>query len=178
MKRFPLAAALAAVAACAPPPPVQQMEPPAAGQPAPSSPAPSGPITPRRFDEQTSAHFRYNSGLAEPGRQVVRDAAAWSALWARITAPHGPPPPLPAVDFAREMVLVAAMGSRSTGGYSVRVEGVDGGEREWVATVAEQRPGPRCGTIQAVTAPVDIVVVPRSDRPVRWAVREVVNDCP
>ena len=176
MKRFLLAAALAA-AACAPPPEGQPMDPPPPAGPPPTA-APAGPITLRRFDEQTSTQFRYVSGLAEPGRHVVRDAAAWSALWARITEPYGPRPPVPQVDFRREMVLVAAMGTRSTGGYTIRIEGVEGGGSEWVATVAEQRPGPRCGTTQALTSPVDIVVAPRSDRPIRWTTREVVSDCP
>lgn len=175
MKHAYLAAALA-VAACAPQPPSQAMDPPPAAT-APDEAPRAGPIPVRRFDERTNAQIRSRGGLTEAGQQVVRDAAAWNALWARITR-GGSPLPVPAVDFAREMVLVAAMGSRRTGGYTITIEGVDEEGSEWVARVAEQRPGARCGTTQAVTAPVDAVAVPRSDRTVRWAVRQVVNDCP
>jgi hypothetical protein len=173
MKLTFLAAALAA-AACAPQPRSQAMDPPPAAVPAADA---RGPIPIRRFDERASAQLRSQGGLTEAGQQVVRDAAAWSALWARITR-TGAPHPVPAVDFGREMVLVAAMGRRATGGYMVTIEGVDEAGGEWVVRVAEQRPGPRCGTTQAVTAPVDAVAVPRSGRPVRWAVRQVVHDCP
>lgn len=175
MKHAYLAAALA-VAACAPQPRSQAMDPPPAAA-APDQAPRTGPIPVRRFDERTNVQIRSRGGLAEAGQQVVRDGATWNALWARITR-TGAPLPLPAVDFTREMVLVAAMGSRPTGGYTVTIEGVDEAGGEWVARVAEQRPGARCGTIQAVTAPVDAVAVPRSDRPVRWAVRQVVHDCP
>jgi hypothetical protein len=169
-------AALLALAACAPAPqPEGAMDPPSAAPPADVR---GGPIPPRRFDDATSSRFRSQSGLAEAGQQVVRDAGAWSALWARITRGSGPDAGLPAVDFGREMVLVAAMGRRATGGYTVTIEAVDEAGGEWVARVAEQSPGPRCGTTQAVTAPADVVVVPRTDRPIRWAVRQVVHDCP
>ncbi len=129
----------------------------------------------RRLDE--AAAFRYNAGLDQPAREVVRDAAAWSALWPRIAGPAGPPHAAPAVDFGREMVLVAAMGQRPTGGYSIEIASVTAAGGELVANVVEQRPGPRCGTTQALTAPVDVVAIPRSTRSVRWEVRQVASDC-
>jgi hypothetical protein len=39
-------------------------------------------------------------------------------------------------------------------------------------------PGPRCGVAAALSAPADVVIVPRSDVAVRWTVRETVTDCP
>lgn len=167
-------AALLALAACAPQP-EGAMDPPPAAPPADARGG--GPVPLRRFDDATSSRFRSQGGLADAGQQVVRDAAAWSALWARITRGQDPSS-VPAVDFGREMVLVAAMGRRATGGYTVTIEAVDEAGGEWVARVAEQSPGPRCGTTQAVTSPVDVVVVPHTDRPIRWVVRPVVHDCP
>ena len=43
------------------------------------------------------------SGIREPAQAIVRDPAAWSALWRRHT--RGAGAPLPAVDFEREMVV-------------------------------------------------------------------------
>ncbi|HET7234476.1 MAG TPA: protease complex subunit PrcB family protein [Longimicrobium sp.] len=145
-----------------------------------TSPAGSGATSDtvplRRLDESAAASFRYGSGLAEPTRVAVRDAAGWNALWARMTAGHQPTA-APAVDFGREMLLVAGMGRRPTGGHSVTIESVTRAGGELVVRVAEQRPGPRCGVTQALTAPADVVAIPRSADAVRWVVREVVTDC-
>ena len=42
-------------------------------------------------------------------REVIRDAAAWKAAWDEIRAGSDLPPEPPAVDFPREMVVLAAM---------------------------------------------------------------------
>jgi len=108
---------------------------------------------------------------------VVRDSQAWSALWAQIVANHSPTPPVPSIDFSREMLIVAAMGTRNTGGYSIKVESVSGSSTELVATVTATSPGRSCMTTQALTAPVDIVRVPRSELPVRFVEQRSVNEC-
>ena len=66
-----------------------------------------------RLPEEVQAAFRYNSGVETAMRETLRDTAAWRTLWTRLTSRVGPPVPLPEVDFAREMVLVAALGERT-----------------------------------------------------------------
>src|SRR5688572_28324788 len=46
-------------------------------------------------------------------REVVKDQAAWNALWAELRKGSSLPQEPPAVDFAREMVIVAAMETQS-----------------------------------------------------------------
>jgi len=145
--------------------------------PAASSPAADAAVPLRRLSEEAYTSIRYNSGLAERGEQVVRDAGAWSSLWSRMTA-RNRPAPLPPVDFGRDMVLVAAMGRQPSGGHRVTIERVDDTGTELVAHVSHQRPGPRCGTTSALTEPADAVLIPRSTRNVRWMVRETTLDCP
>jgi type IV pilus biogenesis protein CpaD/CtpE len=136
------------------------------------------PIALRRFPEAVLGAFRSGSGIEAPTREAVRDAQAWRDAWSRLTSRSGPPRAAPEVDFAREMVLVAAMGQRRSGGYAVRIESVREEGGELVASVVETSPGPRCGVTMALTAPADAVVVTRSTLPVRWAVRQAVSDCP
>lgn len=143
--------------------------------------------SPRRDAEQTGgmqpldssvhSYYRHSSGLEDSARTVVRDAQAWSALWAQIVANHSPTPPVPSIDFSREMLIVAAMGTRNTGGYSIKVESVSGSSTELVATVTATSPGRSCMTTQAFTAPVDIMRVPRSELPVRFVEQRSVNEC-
>ena len=122
--------------------------------------------------------YRMNSGLTEAERIVVRDSASWAALWPRIVGTHSPRPRPPRVDFASEMVIVASMGVRSSGGYLVAIDSIVARDDTLRVLVREQSPGPRCGTTAALTEPVAIARIARSDLPVHFTTRNVVRDCP
>jgi hypothetical protein len=62
-------------------------------------------------------------GGDEPLRLVVRDEAGWRALWERIHGAGKDAPPLPVVDFGRDMVIAVSTGKQATGGYGVVVRG-------------------------------------------------------
>src|SRR5687768_7556191 len=79
---------------------------------------PSGPVTLERFG-RTDASLTYSSAIAAPLRAVVRDATTWRGAWATIWGDVSPAPALPTVDFSRDMVVVAALGQRPTGGFSI-----------------------------------------------------------
>jgi hypothetical protein len=131
-----------------------------------------------RFPEPTPTYFRYTSAIREPRTLVVRSQAEWVGQWARITANRGPLPAAPAVDWSREMLLMAAMGSRPTGGYAITIDRVIETSRTLDVYIVRSSPGSRCGVTAALTSPVDIVRVARSNKDVRWYPRDVVNECP
>lgn|GEM_PF-1887592 len=131
-----------------------------------------------RFDWSSRASFRFNSGLDEPRFEVVRDPATWETLWQQVTARQGSGPMLPLVDFKQEMILVAAMGRRRSGGYSIQIVSVLPKGPDLVATVVRTSPGPRCGTTQAITNPSDMVKVAATSKRIRWAVNDRVSHCP
>jgi hypothetical protein len=118
----------------------------------------------------------YFSGLTDSAVYVVRTPAEWTALWAKATRNQSPAPPAPAVDFSRYMVLVVAMGSRPTTGYTVsidRVADVDGG-RVVEATLTSPV---HCVTGQAFTAPFAAVVAPLTALPVHFVNRAAQHRC-
>lgn len=116
------------------------------------------------------------SGYTEPAELVLRDAGgavdAWNTMYSGVA---GNPPP--AVDFARDMIVVVALGQRSTGGFTIRVDSVStsGGGATVHYTVTT--PGPSCMTTQMMTSPVDVVRVPRVEGDVRFDRRVIVQDC-
>lgn len=122
--------------------------------------------------------FTYNSGMDDSARVVVRDADAWRQVWSAVWRRHSPEPELPAADFTREMLVVAALGSRPTGGYSIYVDSAYQRAGHVEVVVRKVSPGPRCGTGQAFSQPVDIARLPASGDPVRFRERAVVHDCP
>lgn len=124
------------------------------------------------------ATFSDNSGFTQPARLVVRDAAAWRDAWATIWQGYGTVPPLPAVDFSREIVLVAALGQRPSGGYSILVDSAATRDGELFVRVRSIAPGARCGTTTALTSPVDVVRVPVRVIVPAWIEYSVATDCP
>ena len=121
--------------------------------------------------------FTYSSGLTDSARIVVRDAQSWSKLWQQIWARHSPLPPLPAVDFSRDMLIVAALGTRSSGGYSIYIDSAYQRADHVEVVVRKVSPGSRCVVTAAFTQPVDIARIPRVNQPVRYQEQSVVHHC-
>lgn len=118
------------------------------------------------------------TGLDRPLRSLVRGEREWADLWSHLGSNRIPRPSPPPVDFGREVVVVAAMGTRPTGGYAIRIDSVRY-ERDtlWV-DVTSVSPGPGCVTTQALTAPVAALAVER--RPnvtARFVDREEIERC-
>ncbi len=117
------------------------------------------------------------SGIKDARRLVIRDAAGWAALWDAVVGARTPRPQPPAVDFNREMVIVAAMGQRGTGGYAISIDEVRREDDGLAVVVRETSPGSGCFLTQAFTAPVTAVRLPASDAPVRFIERKETQDC-
>ena len=106
--------------------------------------------------------MRFDSGIATRQRLVIRDQATWTTEWSQIVSIYVQQsvPPLPAVDFASNAVVVAAMGSRPTGGYAIEIDDVRMMGEDASISVNEQSPGNGCGVTAAFTFPLAVVLVP------------------
>jgi hypothetical protein len=100
-----------------------------------------------------------HSGLATARREVIRDAAGWSRLWAEIHAGRTPAPERPAVDFEREMLIAVATGTRPSGGFSIQVTGVTTRGDTLEVAVLERCPESDAIVTLALTQPVEVVRV-------------------
>ena len=108
--------------------------------------------TPRTIDKGDQ------SNIDEPKQLVVRDAAAWRALWQQ----HAPDRPLPAVDFSKESVVAMFMGSRNTAGYAVTIISTTEGGGALIVKYRETRPQAGGVTAQVLTFPYHIVAIPKA----------------
>jgi hypothetical protein len=119
----------------------------------PTEPSENLPIT--RISQGTFSRFD------TPQRRVVTSQAQLLEVWAAIFGgPLELPPPLPSIDFSQEVVIVAAAGTRSSGGLTIAVESASANAREAVVTVLTTVPGPNCVTLPVVTNPYDVVRLP------------------
>ncbi len=142
-----------------------------------SGPAPRLDLRARWIPDSAAvvAHA-YNTGFTQSSRAVVKDAAAWAAAWSQFRGSVEPEPSLPVVDFDADVVIVAALGPRPTGGFDIRVDSVasHGGTVVYVTTFA---PGQTCITTQAFTSPAVLVRLPRPAEPIAFQDRDVVFQC-
>ena len=143
--------------------------------PSPGTPGDPVPIVRLRAEPYS---FAFYSGLENPDRIVVRDQALWQAVWAQIYSRQSRVAPVPAIDFSQEMLVVVALGTRSSGGYGILVNGASEGQSAGlVVTVRSISPGRSCGRTAALTQPIDIARVPRREGNLSFVEQSQVTDC-
>jgi hypothetical protein len=101
-------------------------------------------------------------------RLTIRDVETWRNIWGRATAGQASAPPLPAIDFGRDMLLLVGAG-RLRSGDQIHVDSV--GTRKGT-TVAVVRTTVECQAFPAVAYPFEIVRVKRSERAVLFVERQ------
>jgi hypothetical protein len=129
------------------------------------------------YDAVDHLYRNAKSQLPTSVRLAVLDTADWTAIWKRIVGSSSTAP-VPAVDFSREMLLVVGMGESPCMGYEINVDTVfrDKDKRIY-AVVRERHHGARCGCLNEVVSPVDVIRVPRTVRPVTFLERQETNVC-
>lgn len=108
-------------------------------------------------------------------REAIRDQAAWSAQWAELRQGSSLPAAPPAVDFAREMVIVAAMETQSCVSR-VTIRSATETAGELVVDVLEAPPAPNCVCVTA-ERPIHVVRLRRVDAPARFVVERGQTTC-
>jgi hypothetical protein len=108
----------------------------------------------------------------------LRSQSEWSALW-KTLRPHsvGQNVDAPLVDFSKFTMLVAALGTRPTGGYTVQFQYAWDNGSTLLISVLEGRPGHGCMSTTTLTYPVAIVLVPRTDHPATFQVDSADINC-
>jgi hypothetical protein len=104
---------------------------------------------------------RLQSGFAVRARLVVQDDDTWTKLWPALAGTTRPLPQAPDVDFASHAVVVAAMGPRTSSGYSIRIDDAATLYGDIWISVVEQSPGAACTVTDALSSPVAVVLVPQ-----------------
>ena len=134
------------------------------------------PIPLERF-RSDSLPFAVHSGLAKPERRIITDAAEMESLWTRIHAGQTPVPLVPSIDFGEEMVLVAALGGKPSGGYAIRIDSVAARGDGLEVFVRQTRPASDCMVLAVITAPVDLVRLRRLGTNVSYREAVEVQEC-
>ena len=132
------------------------------------------PVTRFSHDDRPFSSF---SGISAPTRLVVRDTTTWRSTWQLINQPFIPQPPLPTIDFSREMVLLAGLGTEPSGGYELRIERATRDTSGIDVQLRRTTPAAGCPVTASLTQPIDLVRVPFSEQPVRFSETTQVTAC-
>jgi hypothetical protein len=108
-------------------------------------------------------------------REVIRDAATWSQIWTQLRAGSSLPEAPPAVDFQKDMVIVAAMPTQSCVS-KVTVRSIHDDPRELRVDLLEEPPAANCRCIVS-QRPIHAVRLPRSAGGVRFMATVTPHAC-
>jgi hypothetical protein len=142
-----------------------------------ASPSESSGSRPRPESGDTLVRLFHSAfdGPSEGVRQVVRDSVEWRKAW--VDARRAPTDSaLPPVDFKKQMVVIAGMGSVPSTGYELFIDSVT--TLEWGTLIYVRSTSPAgCSAGGLETQPVDIVRVPRTTLPVQFVEYTEIHHC-
>lgn len=139
-----------------------------------AKPAPSANQTPP-LELETLVQQSIPGQGGETVREVIRDQAAWTAMWAKLREGSALPETPPAVDFKKDMVIVAAMQTQPcVSRVTVRSAAESGGEL--VVGILEAPPAPNCVCFTS-ERPIHAVRVRKTDAPPRFDVEQGQTPC-
>jgi hypothetical protein len=115
-------------------------------------------------------------GISQRTRLVIRDRVEFNELWQQIVRQISDKPPLPEVDFSREMLIVAAMGQQPSL-YEIIIDSACEVDNQLEVLVRSTKFLPCGAYLGLLPETVDIVRLPKTDRPVVFRETEVTSDC-
>lgn len=102
-----------------------------------------------------------------PQTLVYRDAGIFRAAWVQLYPVTGSRPALPAVDFGKWRVIIAAVGNKPTGGYFLTLEHGQVVRDSALLTVTVHTPPKNCGVTEELTRPAIAIATPLTPVPFR-----------
>lgn len=105
-----------------------------------------------------------SSGQQLAKQVTVRTAGEWKALW----KDHAPTEKMPAVDFAKDMVVGIFLGTKPSAGHEVEIVGVRPEGKDLIVEYVQKQPAPGTMAAQILTEPFHLVSVPKHAGTVRF----------
>lgn len=123
-----------------------------------------------------------NFGPSAPTQEVIRDAEEFKRIWGRLYPVRSyedylRAPKLPNIDFAKEAVILVALGSKSSGGYGIRIDSVTKMRDRVDVMVTSSSPGDGCAVTTSFTWPVDLIRLEIPAMPVEFFTHNSSQGC-
>lgn len=107
---------------------------------------------------------------------VIHNADDWQAFWAKHNT-VSPPPPLPKVDFTKNMVITLIDTDQPNSGYALSLDKIEQhGHELWVYATRDQ-PAPTCMNLGMVAQPFVFVTLPKTTGKPKLIFSTQMYDC-
>lgn len=117
------------------------------------------------------------SNVPDRRRLLITDEQSWSRLWAEMVGSGGAVS-APRVDFAKDNVLVAAMGEKHEAGYRIDISSVESSNGILRVIISNIVPTPGCSGADVITTPLAAVIIPRTSSAISFIEKGIVIPCP
>ena len=119
------------------------------------------------------------SGHTQAKNYVITSDEDWERLW--LIVHNSDTPPLPGIDFTKQMIIAVFQGEKSSGGYGIAITDLIKVGKRLRVKVTELEPDLSCVTLTVVEQPYHIIVTERLSkkvlRNVSFEVEEKVQSC-
>ncbi len=133
------------------------------------------------FVSHTVLNLPDDPRIEEPWSQVINTQEDWELFFnstlAHILFLASESPIPPELDFENHRVLTGGLGVRSSGGYFLSIEKVTELDDVIDIHILEVSPGSNCLSFAALTYPSTSIMVRNSNKPFRFTVSHLVNEC-
>jgi hypothetical protein len=128
-------------------------------------------------DSSARIYHSDRSGYADATRLVIRDGDTWRRAWVVLAAGRPDTASPPHIDFRQEVVILAAFGARPSAGHAISIDTVRRSGIAIEAVVRSRTTSGSCMSALTLVQPVDVVRIPRSERPVYFTERLSTAAC-
>ena len=134
------------------------------------------PTEPEQAVPFNTIHREELTGLATPVHRLITTPEEWQSFWTVMESGFRPLTAPPAVDFSREVVVVASM-TYVNRRAEVEIGSIRRSGDRLTVEVRETSPGDNCGQLPATSAPVHVVSLARDDYTASFRVTRVARAC-
>lgn len=122
-------------------------------------------------------HSGNNGGFKEETNQVITNKAEFEKIWKQAYANYMIKEETPEVDFEKNVVLLVAMGEKSSGGHTIKITNATETSNNTIVNVLSTSPGKGCMTTESITYPFQIVQIEKPNKPIEFKIEKKVIDC-
>ena len=107
----------------------------------------------------------------------IYDSKKLNTVWANLFAKYDRKPPIPTIDFEKNMLIAIALGERNSGSYSLQVESIIENKNNIKVIIDENKPGPSCITPSVMIYPFQLIKISLPKKPITYVKVLKIKDC-
>jgi len=122
-------------------------------------------------------HSGNNGDFKEEKNQVITNNTVFEKVWKQAYANFMIKDEMPEVDFEKNIVLLVAMGEKTSGGHTIKITNATETSNNTIVNVLATSPGKGCMTTESITYPFQIVQIEKPKTHVDFKVTKRVIVC-